>query len=96
MKIEFTRECMDKTTHERYHIGEVREFSSERALEICGVGFALIVEDEPAKEVAQEATNEEPLKLSEMKKAELVELAKEHGVSTKGTKEEIIQRVLQL
>lgn len=39
---------------------------------------------------------DEPVKLSELTKEELVALAKEHGVSTRGNKADIINRLLEV
>lgn len=39
---------------------------------------------------------EKPLKLSELSKEELVALAKEYGVATRGTKADIIKRLLDV
>lgn len=86
MKIKFIRRCMDKHTLELYQEDMAKEFDDARALEIIQTGYAKEVEE----------TKEEPLKLSEMTKKELVELAKENGVAHSGTKEEIIQRLLAL
>lgn len=47
--------------------------------------------------VALQATNDaeyEPVHLSELSKAELIEIAKDLGVAIRGTKEELIERIL--
>lgn len=57
------------------------------------------IDQEQQEDVEQQPPLEtvlEPVKLSDLKKEELVELAKENGVSIRGTKEEIIERLMKL
>lgn len=86
MNIKFKYECIDKHTKERYEQGQVKEFDEKRGLEIIKTGYAEEIE----------VLEEDTIKLSEMTKKELVELAKENGVSHTGTKEDIIKRLLEL
>lgn len=46
MKIKFIRECKDKNTGARYHIGDELVFPVERAKEILATGYAVKIEEE--------------------------------------------------
>ena len=62
MKIKFRYDCIDKYNGEFYFKDSERDFEDARALEIIKVGFAYEVEE----------AKEEPIKLSDMTKKELV------------------------
>ena len=55
-----------------------------------------VQEAEVSVEETVEDDEEKPLKLSELSKDELVALAKEYGVATRGTKADIIKRLLDI
>ena len=44
--------------------------------------------------IADKMSEQQEEKLSDLKKVELIEIAKDMGVSTRGTKEDIIERIL--
>jgi hypothetical protein len=107
MKLRFKCECVDKHTGQTYRRLGVYEFDDDRAKEILATGRAEEVKEkavEPAEPVAksvQEKTAEERLddgelvNLMDLKKSELIEMAKKVGVSTRGSKEDIIERLLE-
>lgn len=103
MKIIFKQECRDKNNGAMYKVGEVHVFEDERAKEILKSGYADLVEEvkETKNDVAQEKKtlqerldNGEIIELNSLTKSELVNLAKEQGVSVRGSKEDIIERLL--
>ena len=53
------------------------------------IGASQVFEEPPV----EEAPTEDPIDLSSMSKAELVAMAKERGVSSKGTKAKLIERL---
>lgn len=103
MKIKFKCDCKDKHTKKQYRAGFEYDIEDVRAKEILATGYAEEVKEqkEPEKAKKETKTATERLKagemvnLSDFKKAELVELAKKAGVSASGTKEDIIERLLE-
>lgn len=109
MKLRFKQECSDKYTNTLYEVGSVHEFEDERAKEILNTGYAELIEEkttpiepfdeEPSKEEDTKTVEErldegEVINLYELSRDELQKLAKEKGVAIRGTKEEIIERLL--
>lgn len=86
MRIKFLDGCVDKYTREAYKKDQEKEFDDTRALEIIKTGYAV--------EIRVCEQSDEPIKLSELSKKELVALAKEYGLPHSGTKDEIISRIL--
>lgn len=109
MKLRFNEVCRDKYTNELYEFDSIYEFEEERALEIIASGKAELVHSISEVQNAVEQAMQEQLKEDEKKKQEesrminmfslskkeLIELAKEVDVSIRGTKEEIIERILE-
>lgn len=103
MKLRFTQECTDKNTNVLYQVGAIYEFGDERAREILKSGLAEVVEEvkkshnkavEEEKSLDERLDNGEVVDLNSLTKAELTKLAKEQGVSVRGTKEDIIERLV--
>ena len=100
MKIRFTHKCMDMYTLEEYNVGDVKEFKDARALGIIATGYAKEVKESEfpqeivSQYIADKMNEQQDEKLSDLKKSELIEIAKDMGVSTRGTKEDIIERIL--
>lgn len=87
-------------TLEEYNVGDVKEFKDARALDIIATGYAKEVKESEfpqeivSEYIASKISEEKEEKLSDLKKSELIEIAKDMGVSTRGTKEDIIERIL--
>ena len=102
MKLRFRQECTDKNTNVLYKVGAIYEFEDERAKEILNSGYAEVVEEvkkvkatvEEPKDVETRLNEGEIVDLYSLSKKELENLAKEQGVAVRGTKEEIIERLL--
>lgn len=108
MKLRFNEICKDKYTKELYLTDKIYEFDNERAKEILASGKAerihsinevnkVIKEAKQEKHIEEQQKKEEETKLVDMyklRKNELIEIAKQVGVSIRGTKEEIIERIL--
>lgn len=106
MLLRFTKTCKDKYTEQMYYLNSTHEFEEERGNEIVATGFAEIVEEpkkEPTEEKEQEAeTNyEEALKagkvvnLYDLKLEDIKKIARKEGVAVRGTKDEIIERIMK-
>lgn len=104
MKLRFNCECVDKYTNQKYRRGCVYEFDEDRAKEILATKRADEVKEPQVKasddkkddrSLDQRLDDGEMVNLHELKKAELVKLAEEAGVSTSGTKQDIIDRLLE-
>lgn len=87
MKLIFNALCQDRYTFRMYAVGDVVEFEDSRAKEILKSGYADIFKGE-------KQNNDNTVDLSNLSKQELVNLAKEYGVAVRGSKEEIIERIL--
>ena len=93
----------DKYTHNLHLAGEIIEVSKER-YEIEKVREGILepletVPEETQEENQEEAPGAESYTKSELKKMnveELKKLAEEKGVSAKGKKDEIIERIVEL
>ena len=106
MKLKFLCDCVDKHTKKEYRAGKEYEFDDDRAKEILATGHVEEVKEEkpvePVKEPVKEKTVDERLddgelvNLLDLKKSELIEMAKKVGVSTRGSKEDIIERLLAI
>lgn len=104
MKLRFSCECVDKYNGKTYRRGCTYDFDEDRAKEILATGRADEVKEEKPieqptepkeeKTVNQKLDDGELVNLLDLKKSELVEIAKKVGVSTSGTKEQIIERLL--
>lgn len=94
MKIKFIKACKDKDTNELYHANQEKEFDDDRALEIIEKGFAVEVLEEHEK-IEYEPPQVELVKLSDLKVEDLREICKANGLTIRGTKEEIIERILK-
>lgn len=99
MKLRFKQECTDKNTNVLYQVGVIYEFDDERAKEILNTGYAEVVEEikkvtDTPKDVEERLNEGEIVDLYSLSKDELVKLAKEQGVSIRGSKEDIIERLL--
>lgn len=99
MKLRFKQECTDKNTNVLYQVGVIYEFDDERAKEILNTGYAEVVEeikkvDDTPKDVEERLNDGEIVDLYSLSKDELIKLAKEQGVSIRGSKEDIIERLL--
>lgn len=99
MKLRFKQECTDKNTNVLYQVGVIYEFDDERAKEILNTGYAEAVEeikrvDDTPKDVEERLNEGEIIDLYSLSKDELVKLAKEQGVPVRGSKEDIIERLL--
>lgn len=107
----FKKHCQDKNTGRYYDAGETFEFEDERADEILATGLAeesVNVLDHAAKMHEENTvapanegeTEKKPtpsmVNLNELSKKELIEIAKENNVATRGTKEDIIARLMEL
>lgn len=95
MKLRFHCECRDKYTDAVYQRGMVYDFPDERGQEIINTGYARMVIEEPDE--PQPAVEQQEIKVQymhDMSLKELRALAKEVGVATRGTKDEIIERIL--
>lgn len=101
MKLKFLCDCVDKHTKKEYRAGREYEFDDARAKEILATGHVEEVKEEKPVEPAKEKTVDERLddgelvNLLDLKKSELIEMAKKVGVSTRGSKEDIIERLLE-
>ena len=64
-------------------------------IDLPELGLAFTKDMMPAKIIEKEAKPEEDenIDLSKLKKAELVEIAKERGIDSKGTKKDILERL---
>lgn len=101
MKIKFLCTCQDKHTGKMYKHGEAYDFEEARAAEILATGNAVKVgavempkapEEEPKEEKEVETRDDlEMINLETLTVNELRKLAKEMGLSTKGTKKELIE-----
>lgn len=89
MKVRFVNDCHDKYNGTPYRKGDVLEFEYDRALEIIKTGYA--IGEFSSDEVKEE---DKPIKLTELTKEELIEVAKENNVSYRGSKNDIIKRLL--
>lgn len=99
MKLRFKQECTDKNTNVLYQVGVIYEFDDERAKEILNTGYAEVVEEikkpiDTPKDVEERLNDGEIVDLYSLSKDELVKLAKEQGVPIRGSKEDIIERLL--
>lgn len=96
MKLKFNARVQDKYTKAIYEKDSVHEFEDKRAMEILSTGYADIVEEE-AKEIDnldEALENGEMVDLNQLTLKELKKLAKEEGVSTSGSKSDIIERIM--
>lgn len=103
MKLRFKQECTDKNTNVLYRVGTIYKFEDERAKEILNTGYAEVVEEikkpfesieEECKDIEDRLNEGEIVDLYSLSKNELIKLAKEQDVSIRGSKEEIIERLL--
>ena len=99
MKLRFKQECTDKNTNVLYQTGIIYEFDDERAKEILNTGYAEVVEEakksiDTPKDVEERLNDGEIVDLYSLSRDELVKLAKEQGVPIRGSKEDIIERLL--
>lgn len=101
MKLKFKIEVRDKHTKEVYAQNSVHEFEEARALEILATGFAELVEEaeeegqqEEIDDLEKELEGGKIVNLHDLTLKELQKLAKEEEVSTRGTKDDIIERIM--
>lgn len=110
MKLKFKTTVRDKYTKRDYRKGDIYEFGDERAKEILATGYAEKVEDKmPDEKKEIDETKEETKEIDDLESEldagnivnlhdltlkELQKLAKEEEVSTRGTKNEIIERIM--
>jgi hypothetical protein len=95
MKLKFNARVQDKYTKAIYEKDSVYEFEDERAMEILATGYADIVEEAKEIDNLDEALeNGEMVDLNQLTLKELKKLAKEEGVSTSGSKSNIIERIM--
>lgn len=107
MKLRFKEKCKDKYTGTMYEKGETYEFEDERGQDIIKTGRAELVLDirsegtgvsqEDVKEVTDlevELDKGEMVNLQNVSKEELIKLAKKMHVSIRGSKEDIIERIM--
>lgn len=97
MKLKFRCECRDKYTEAVYQPGMVYDFPDDRGQEIINTGYARMVLDEPEEPQPQPVEEQPDINVQympDMSIKELRALAKEVGVSVRGTKAEIIERIL--
>ena len=105
MKLKFLCTCQDKHTGKMYKHGEAYDFEEARAAEILATGHAVKVgavempkapEEEPKEEREVETRDDlEMINLETLTVNELRKLAKEMGISTKGTKKELIELIAE-
>lgn len=99
-KLRFKMSCKDKYIEGLVYCRDCEYwFEDERADEVLATGYAFVVDTK--QEESQEIDNlEEALEqgkmvnLHDLTVAELKKLAKEEGVSARGTKDEIVERIM--
>ena len=101
MKLKFKIEVRDKHTKEVYAQNSVHDFEEARALEILATGYAELVEEaeeegqqEEIDDLEKELEGGKIVNLHDLTLKELQKIAKEEEVSTRGTKDDIIERIM--
>lgn len=110
MKLQFNQTVRDKNTGAYYEPNTFYEFDDDRAKEILATGYAKAVEEVKArplettveesvkgtdnKTVDERLNDGEMINLYELTRDELQKLAKEKGVAIRGSKEDIVNRLL--
>ena len=100
-KLRFKMSCKDKYIEGLvYHRDCEYWFEDERADEVLATGYAFVVEEkqEEPKEIDnldEELEKGKMVNLHDLTVEELKKLAKEEGVSVRGTKDEIIERIMK-
>ena len=110
MKLQFNQTVQDKNTGEYYKPNTTYEFDDDRAKEILATGYAIVIEElkgtKPIEPFVEEPQEEIPKTLDErldsgemidlysLSREELQHLAKEKGVAIRGSKNDIIERLL--
>lgn len=100
MRLLFNTTCTDRYTGTTYEYGKAYDFDTTRANQILESGYAVAIEgvkkiekiDEPVVE-EKRRDDLEMLNLEDMTVTELRKLAKDMGVSVKGSKKEIIEKL---
>lgn len=99
-KLRFKMSCKDKYVEGLVYYRDCEYwFEDERADEVLATGYAFVVEEKQEKPKEIDNLDEELEKgkmvnLHDLTVEELKKLAKEEGVSVRGTKSEIIERIM--